>query len=47
MNFFIDAGVDGMIVTDGSQQQAVDIVKNVHDEVHLATREGESVPASQ
>jgi hypothetical protein len=39
MNFFIDAGVDGMIVTDGSQQQAVDIVKNVHDEVHLATRE--------
>jgi len=39
MDFFIDAGVDGMIVTDASQQQALDIVNNVHEEVHLATRE--------
>ena len=39
MNFFIDAGVDGIISTDGTQQQLVDIVKQFHSEVRLATRE--------
>src|SRR5437762_5328090 len=39
MNFFIDGGVDGMIITDNSQQQLVDIVNQLHQEVHLGTRE--------
>jgi hypothetical protein len=39
MNFFIDGGVDGMIITDNSQQQLVDIVNQLHQEVHLGIRE--------
>jgi HYR domain/PLAT/LH2 domain len=39
MHSFINAGVDGIIVTDGSQTELVDIVKNDHPEVRMATRD--------
>ncbi len=38
MHSFINAGVDGIIVTDGSQTELVDIVTNSHPEIRMATR---------
>ena len=39
MEHFINAGVDGLIVKDGNQDQLLDIVTNSHPELRLATRE--------
>ena len=38
MHSFINAGVDGIIVTDGSQTELADIVTNSHPEIRMATR---------
>src|SRR5262249_47813766 len=38
MNSFIDVGVDGIIATDGTQTQLVNIV-NSHPEIRMATRD--------
>jgi hypothetical protein len=39
MHSFINAGVDGMIVTDGSQTELVNLVTNKHPEIRLGTRD--------
>jgi hypothetical protein len=39
MEHLINAGVDGLIVKDGNQDQLIDIVTNNHPELRLGTRE--------